>query len=221
MNRRASRRGPLAQPPCRSAYACARGLHSSLTFAPIPPAPPAAYVCTPVSRGGLLTASGLLRSPRCQPCSPSALLAACKPVQRVRWRGRGVALGSAGWALAAGRRGGPAPGGRTRPVEKAVCISYTPSANRYRNFKGYFVTVPSGLHPLGCRGHCASCHPVRKARVELGACRPVQDHIRRSDLQVYVAEQRIGQLERIRLHLLGKGVIGTDAENLDIQVLER
>ena len=53
-------------------------------------------------------------------CSPSGLLAACQAVQLVRWRGWGVALGSAGWALAEGRRGGTAPGGRTRPVEKAV-----------------------------------------------------------------------------------------------------
>jgi hypothetical protein len=78
------------------------------------------HTCAPVSLHSLLTASGLLLYPRRRHCSPSGLLAACQAVQLVRWRGWGVVLGSAGWALVEGRRGGTAPGGRTRPVEKAM-----------------------------------------------------------------------------------------------------
>jgi hypothetical protein len=114
----------LAQPPRRSASACTRGLNPSLPFAPdvyASPAPGSSpRASAPGSRHGLLPASGLLRYPRRHPCSPSALLAACKAVPLMRWRGGGVARGSGRWALADGRRGGTVPGGRTRPVEKAV-----------------------------------------------------------------------------------------------------
>jgi hypothetical protein len=41
------------------------------------------------------------------------------------------------------------------------------------------------------------------------------------DLGVWkVAEQRVGKCERGRKHLLRKGVVGTDPENLDVQLLE-
>src|SRR5262249_47238633 len=40
------------------------------------------------------------------------------------------------------------------------------------------------------------------------------------DFQVHVAEERIWQLQRVLKRLLRKGIVGTDAENLDVQLLE-
>ena len=88
----------------------------------------------------------------------------CTSILLVRWRGWGVALGSAGWALAEGRRGGTAPGGRTRPVEKAYAA---PEGPALKCPLYYLYAVHCNLSLAGCD------HGTHVAGIAAGQTSPV------------------------------------------------
>ena len=75
-----------------------------------------------------------------------------------------MALGSAGWALAEGRRGGTAPGGRTRPVEKAYAA---PEGPALKCPLYYLYAVHCNLSLVGCD------HGTHVAGIAAGQTSPV------------------------------------------------